>query len=386
MHLIFKSLERFDEYLPGFKDRYLEKFLWNYDDIKNIKDPIREIEKIKYLNVEFLFFSEKYSNLILKLRHAGYKVGLIGGIFTEKFASRYNIPYISSYPFKKLIIDFYFKDKALEKSETKLTICKLVNIIKNTSIKYLILPIDYLFLERFLIYIFKQAGKKTITIQDGFVSKKKNSIFPLWLSLKEKISDIYMVWGEYFFNIQKKYFKNTKILGYPHKLNFYLENKKTYNYKNRICLVGQDFENYDLHLGKIKQKLFSEISYILKKFNFNVFYKPHPSERNSFIPKKVKIFKGTLSDAFRFFDVFIGINSTLLMEASLNKKIAIQILLEKFPCDNFQQIGISYTYENKNLKFLPKFIKKIKKHLYISQKVVLRKECIHKRFIEILKN
>jgi len=384
MHLIFKSIDIFDKYLPGYKERYLNYFLCNYDLLKNIKKPIEKIRKnledLKISQIDFLFFTDKYKHLIIKLKSRNFKVAVIGGYFVEQFAKEYDIPYISVYPFKKLLIDIYLEDPEIRKKETRKIIKYLISVLNIIKVRYLLLPIDLLFLERFLIFLFRYNSTKIITLQDGilFDSKKDTIPFKVWLS--QKISDIFLVWGRYFYKMIKKYYKkDSYILGYPHELLKF--QKKKVLKKHSICLIGQDYENYSYQLGLRKKKILENVASILKNFGFKVCYKPHPGEK--LIPKNVKIINLSPTDTLKNFDIFIGINSTMLLEASMLKKISIQIesnYFAKLPVET------CYSISYRNIHKLPILIKTLHSPKNVSNKIVLKIQNVDERLLNIISN
>jgi hypothetical protein len=87
------------------------------------------------------------------------------------------------------------------------------------------------------------------------------------------------------------------------------------------------------------------IKNILKanKINVEFIYKKHPSER-WFSP--IKDFATTQSEIdINLVDIFVGFNTTMLINVSSMHKCAIQLISNRIKQDNYQNFGFCLTYK-----------------------------------------
>lgn len=120
----------------------------------------------------------------------------------------------------------------------------------------------------------------------------------------------------------------------------------------RICFVGEDWERYGF--GSIKKAIIQTYACIAKNFSspeFKLFYKPHPSEVDSYgITSLVE-----KTTSIENLDVFIGFTTSLLKDMATKHKLAIQILSKEVPADSFNLNGYCLSMDNdhklsKNIK------------------------------------
>lgn len=329
-----------------------------------------------------LFLEDRFKDLILSLKKKNSSVGIIGGVKAGKFAFKIRVPYYPIFHWRYSLIKLFEKDPKFTSVEAQKLVRNFSLFLRRKKVEFLVLSNDSLFIERFFIFCGKLEKITTICILHGLPPDKTNSEFR-----DGQFADYMFLWGE----SQKKLYRelkmrkkiaNLKVLGYPFftETNILLDKKK-------VCILGQPYENYNKDLGKRKREIFKVAINLLKSAGYNVVYKPHPGELNKdFIPNNVEIYDKDLKIAFRDFGVFISLTSTALFEASLNKRIAIQIYDETFGGDHFEEKGYSYTLMKKDLASLPNMIQKLDSPFPIPQNVVYQPEDIGKRFLELLED
>jgi len=365
-----------------FAKFYLEGLRFRKDSIKKTKNLLYFSKVLSNSNSEckILFFESKFKDIILSLRKKKVSVGIIGRLRDIEFAFEIGIPYYSIFHWEYSLIKLFEKDPKLSTKKAQRLIGKFSKFLREKKVKFLVLSNDSLFVERFLIFSARMAGIITICIQDGLFHKKTNPKF-----IHGQFADYMFLWGE----SQKKFYEALeakkkvavlKILGFP----FFTEENSSID-KRKICILGQPYENYNRELGKKKKEIFEFVISLLKRFGYTVVYKPHPGEiSREFIPNNVDIYNKDLRFAFREFGVFISLTSTALLEASLNKKIAIQIYDEIFGGDHFESSGYSYTLMKENIISLPRIIQELDSAFPVPQDVIYRPKDIGKRFLELL--
>lgn len=379
MHEVFQYPFERDTIDPNFSMQYIKNLIKESRKAKvmNILDGHFVSKNIK--KVDYVFFGINYLDIINNLQDSTKLV--IGGVKNKKtILMEDSNSYFPIYYFLPKLLKIYHLDPLMKKKSTEIFILEIVLLFKNLSAKYLVLPNDSLFLERFLIFCAKKAGMKTICIQHGLVQSVSNPII-----LDGKYADLMYVWSEK----QKNIFIESgvlptklHVLGYPHNivnLNRPLINKKKLN----ICIFGQPWEKYNMTLGMKKKEIFEQMKAYLPMHN--ILYKRHPGEVDlNFIPKDIQIYKGDLYKSLYSFDIFISFTSTALIEASLYGRIAIQLYDEKFQCDSFEELGYCYTFPSNKLAQIDKFIENIQYSYEMPQNAIKRNNDLGDAFLSLI--
>lgn len=363
-----------DSYTKGIK-HFLKKAEVYSKTIYPIASRFNSVEKKR-----FIFVSSKYRGLIKDLAK---DVILFGGVKDIFFALKNQLTY---YAHSKVIIELYNiflkHDLHFESLESQRLIEDISNLLVEISPEFLVVSNDSLFLERFLIYIARKNGIKSICIQDGLFFNKSD-----FRSLQGHFADYMFVWGE---SQAQIYLENgydrdrLRIIGYPFKRDKAKVGKID---RNSVCILGQPFEINSKELGKKKKEIVERVSSILGSNDFKIYYKPHPDEKDlSYYPDNVEIFRSSITNALNRFDIFISLTSTALLEASLYGKISIQIYDPVFNCDNFQKIGHSYSINIQDIEPLPEYINSLELPFNVLPSNILVVNNIGERFISIVNN
>jgi len=365
----------------GFLSNYLKSI--GYIGIKSglfKYFPYKLLYKYIGNDIDYVFFGTKYIDLVRSLSsHKSIVLTSLKDIsLVEKEKNLFIFPmnYIA-YGVSKI----FSTDPSLEKKSSEKIINFTVEFFKKTHPKFLIVPNDSLFIERFLIYCAKKAGVKTICIQDGIFQSLSNSII-----FHGNYADFMYVWSEKQKNILIEGGlspSNLAILGYPYKILTSRSYVRDYD-KTKICILGQPWEIYDKKIGEKKKLIFDKI--VSQFVGIDVVYKPHPGEKDiNYFPDNVRLFTGSLSEAIEEHDYFFSLTSTALLEVSLGEKIAIQIYDADFNCDIFEEIGWSYTcHFLKNTNFR-QYIDGINESFQIDEDALFLPENIGQSFLDLEK-
>ena len=344
----------------------------------------RLIYPISYWNLNnkrsFLFADSRLYSDIIKGEYVKNNSFLFSGLRSSLLAAKHFIPFYIFYEHIAEIYELYMNDPLLISKNASTLINKTIKIMKSVSPKFLLLASDCLFVERFLIYCAREAGIKSICIQHGIFLSRISRF------LDGKYADYMFLWGDSQANIYKNNefdMKKIRIIGYPYNI---VNSKNRISDKKKVCILGQPYETYRAELGNRKKIIFKELINILENNGFKVSYKPHPGEKNfSFYPSNVNLYKRNLKHALSEFDVFIALDSTALLEASIYGKIAIQLFDENFESDHFAKLGYSYEYPATDLKNIPNFIISLDKAYNVPKSSILLNNNVSKRFLDILK-
>jgi len=192
-------------------------------------------------------------------------------------------------------------------------------------------PIDRLWIRHA-----NERGIKTICLQHGIYSQA----IP-WYAQEEDIVKKFIALDAGQAQIIAKNIHPSKIVSLGKNSNFqWSSNGKVLN----ICFVGEDLERYGyLDMKMLIIDVYKYLAkYLINNTNFKCFYKPHPSEVASYgIAELIPI-----TFNVEQMDVFIGFTSSLLKDISTKNKMAIQILDDKIPCDNFYENGYCLSVNN----------------------------------------
>jgi hypothetical protein len=161
-----------------------------------------------------------------------------------------------------------------------------------------------------------------------------------WFAQEENIVDQYIALDDAQARIISRNIPSEKIVSLGDKSKFLWTPQKS---SLRVCLVGEDWERYGyFDSKKYIIKKYTEIAKNLMRNGVEVFYKPHPSEVNSYgITSMVKKISNCQN-----LDIFIGFSSSLLKDMASQRKLAIQVLSSEVIADNFELNGYCLSLNN----------------------------------------
>jgi len=235
------------------------------------------------------------------------------------------------------------------------------NIVLNRSIFIIKIILKSLNVDKFVLISFssrsahlsiaaKSLGIKTIGIMHG-LQQKEYAVYEFMESYEEKKKvgcDVYGVWSPCYLDYFRKYCKIVssenihysgllRPVNYPDKTD---EFSRVSNSKIKILLISEPLVS-----------IFEIIPYLdelLKHQDIDVSIKIRPMYKDSFYEslkveypksKQLKVVTGKINDASSDYDIFIGSNSTAVIEASLFGKLSVLVDTKKwgdyFELDNF---------------------------------------------------
>lgn len=322
-----------NKFRQSILDQYQRNARFSRMHIKALLLPLFMLTKAREKK-KYFFFSTKYDEIIKKLPRD--EVCIIGGPKQLLFAVKNNLSLISNMDFwgelseglkdYKISPGLPGKSRALEAEIRKLILPNSVFIIDNDSMP----------MQRLLIDIMRKCGAKICLVQDGiFQEKTAPHIIHGWYSDRVLCYDVY----------QQKIIANKlpshiriDVVGFYKKIHFYELSKNAC----KICFLGQPWYKYGEDYCEKYLSILSSVENVFQNHEF--YYKPHPWEDNApYIHTIKNIVKGSMDEAFGNFDVFISLTSTALLEATLAGKIAIQVIDDKFECDDLATYNYAYS-------------------------------------------
>lgn len=114
----------------------------------------------------------------------------------------------------------------------------------------------------------------------------------------------------------------------------------------RVCLLGEGWHKYNLERGARYFALMKQLKRDFAARGIPVIYRPHPGEGSWFARRHFcKIDRCSLAVCFERFDLFIGVSSTVLLEANMAGKCAVQIRDPLFAVDDYSELGYCQTFD-----------------------------------------
>jgi hypothetical protein len=303
-------------------------FRLNHLYIKFAENNIQYIEFIRSRSLKVFF-----TNIFKRRRFGIYYTSIV--YFINLFHKKSTYKDAPNNFFESILFDFHNENEVLIKS---MPLMKM--IFKVTNIKDFIL-ISFNHRGAHLSFAAKSLNIKTIGIMHG-LQQKEFAVYEFMegYSEEKKIGcDVYGVWSPHYLDYFKKFSKilNRDNIFYSGLLRP-VENFKTINLYQRTSL------------NKIKVLIISEplisaaeiipfLKQLLKHKDIEVAIKVRPMVRDVYyedlkilLPQSLnlKVFNGKIEDIAHEYDVFLGSNSTAVIEASLFGKISVLLDSQKF--------------------------------------------------------
>ena len=309
---------------------------------KNTKSDFRLnhlYEKYKENNIQFIEFIRDttiknfFINTFKRKRFAIHYMSII--FFVDLFMKSAQYSKQPHDFYQSILYDYYHANIVLTKSTLIIEqILKVLRVDKFVLVSFSSRSAS-------LAIAAKSLGIKTIGIMHG-LQQKDYAVYEFMQSYQEskKIGcDIYGVWSEHYLEYFRKYSKISTKNSF--QLSGLLRPAKSINQSNTFERVSRD---------KIKVLLISEplivvseiipyLKCLLKGDNIEVGVKVRPMIKDIYYEsmklefpeiKDLKVYDGKIEDIVDSFDIFIGSNSTAIIEASLFGKISILLNTIKF--------------------------------------------------------
>jgi hypothetical protein len=266
-----------------------------------------------------------------------YDTTVIGtGIKPIYDAALKHVPYYSTFRVSERLFDGIIND-----NDDRLidSVDRLGKIVKKIDPCLLVLYDAALPYTRAMALVAREAGIPSVVIQHGIY--QKNTVLK-----PEADADYSFVWGNYFKRLfvdkKVKPADRVKVLGYPYEIYDIPRRERS---KISVYYFGQNIESINYRYMNAKLDTLAGISRICEKAGFDFTYRPHPAERYlDVIREKISGLKisenETLNRSLANGDIFIALNSTALIQASLHSRFAVQLRNYPVETDDFEEIGM----------------------------------------------
>lgn len=226
---------------------------------------------------------------------------------------------------------------------TQKAIDLVVDYIKSSKIKLVILGNDKLFIEKLLQYAADKANINTIIIQHGIYNIDSFKVLDT-----SNTANHFLTWSEYVKDTYKSFYPDLKndvrVIGYP------LEIKKTHiPDKHCVLFLGNQYANYNKEEGEKYLEIAKTVFKICYEKDIDFVYRKHPSEivneHYEDLIEYISVNKNLMDDLNRS-SIIVGDVSSVMIEAGLVGRHVVQIIWSER-----SQVGLSdpmYSFTEKS--------------------------------------
>lgn len=307
-------------------------------------------------NKRYFFLGNRFSHLIASLPKQ--EICIIGGPRQLIYCLKNNISYIPNGYFWRLLSQGFttnVKNKLFRASLNKSNYLK--RLVASDAQAILVVENDSLPMQRAFCNIASDADIKTVCIQHGlFQSKTDAKTIDGWKC-------------DYFIC----YDKNQKlvitglgisedkvIIGGFYEPIVKANVSQTNENAIKVLFLGQPWFKYGDDYKEKYLKVLGILSAQFESENIVYAFKPHPWETDApYLQDMGNLFKGNMNEAIAGYDVFFSFTSTALLEVTMAGKVAVQIYDQQFACDNFENLGYSYSIQSDDLEKLAQDVLKM---------------------------
>jgi hypothetical protein len=199
-------------------------------------------------------------------------------------------------------------------------------------------------LNNLIAYYFKQQNKPVIYLQHGIYQLNNYKLD----DTTKTFASSYVVWGQPF---KELFIRN----GIDEKqVKVACINKPVYKAskpksENTVCFLGLPLMKFSNEVKEEMLNIICKTYYACLKNNLPFIYKPHPMEQVEHTRKLLaeRLLKPAIAKSTETFEIslkrygtFVGLYSTSLIEASIQGRNALQVLMSTKEYDNFESLGI----------------------------------------------
>lgn len=232
--------------------------------------------------------------------------------------------------------------------------------LRRASPDVVVVPNDSLPLPRVVVSAARRAGVHVVCIQDGVYLPSDHPD-----DLHGYSSDIVLIWGEFFgrlFNRSRR--PSMQVFGYPHPISPGVLRPSAPGARHTVCFVGQPYESYDRSLEPHKLEIVHRAVQAAERVGMSIVYRPHQGESAETRRKIATLVALTpkyerLDTALSRYAAFIGINSTVLIQAGVHGKPAAQLRHHAFGDDDFAAYGASASVDANDVSDVARFLRSI---------------------------
>jgi hypothetical protein len=220
----------------------------------------------------------------------------------------------------------------------------LTEAMRAARVEHLVVWNDVTVVERAMVAAARRCGVTSHVLQHGLYMSGDGD--PRIVGGAD--ADRSLVWGDHFaeFFVQSRIVNRDAIAvsGYPYRI----EPLRVCPIAADVCIVGQDWEGISADAGEGKLEFIARTLAACQRAGMSASYRLHPSERAAHVTDRfpqirIASARQTLREAFEAHPIFVSLNSTVLVEAGLVGRTAVQFRSSAFDHDDFQVLGGAYS-------------------------------------------
>lgn len=320
---------------------------------------------------QYIFYGTKYADIILSLPKQ--QVLIVGGPSEWRFCRKHGLAFYS------FIAPYQAVAEAIGGGDTAaLERCyqRLRSDFAQCPARFLVSSNDVLPATRFLIGALRATlpGLKLVCIQHGVYQSGYQNRFN-----DGHISDLNLVYDQHQGDILIR-------CGIPAEtirlFGFHSDHaaSEAAPEEPRICLVGEGWHKFNARLGDRHFALMKQLKRDLAARGRGATYRPHPNEGSLWVMRHFgKIDRRPLAACFERFDLFIGVCSTLLLEANMAGKCAVQIRDPGFDVDDYSALGYCQAFDHADVDAILAYYQ-----AWRTKARAARSEPVGSRFLQVL--
>ncbi|CAN5905366.1 hypothetical protein BH24DEI2_BH24DEI2_04040 [soil metagenome] len=325
----------------------LETFARRYRRYPYLFRPLEALNARTGRPVDILFMGVRFAELILAV-NIKYKVSVVvQGQGDLLWCLRHRLSFLLAWEWRAELLQAYRSQRGMDEKVDGV-VSSIAATLQGLNPRALVLENDSLFLERAFVRAARAAAVTSFTIQDGLFM----NMAPAHV-MHGHSTDYMLVWGDFFKHLYVDKgilpLERVEVLGYPHSLPERRSSTKKQN--PTVCLLGQPFETYDETLRKPRYEMIEHVATACEAVGLVLVYRPHPAENRAAVKREFPTLAMTnpsesLQQTIHDKAIFFSLNSTALVEAALQGKVAVQVLHKRFVADDFEKLGVCKSIED----------------------------------------
>lgn len=238
--------------------------------------------------------------------------------------------------------------------------------LRSVAPSVIVVPNDSLPLPRAVVLAARLRGTPIVCIQDGIYMPSDHPD-----DLHGYESDVVLVWGEFFRGLYNRARQpNVRVFGYPHPVPHGSRGATVVGSPKTVCFIGQPFEAYDHSLEAHKLDIVRTVVEAANRAGWDVVYRPHHGESTearqlvgAFVTMAPR--QERLGEALARYDAFVGINSTVLIQAGIHGKSAAQLRHPAFGDDDFEAYGAAASVDAHTIDDVARFLRSVERGTHV---------------------
>jgi hypothetical protein len=298
--------------------------------------------------LELLISLGRFERLSEQLHDATKSLALCSGMDDYKRAGKSSQSRFCVWQERRLLDRIYsqFRESgSLDRRRINRLLDRLGQRLKRSGVKSFVTWSDARFIDRAIVIACRRVGIRSAVLQHGIYLA--HTADPCFIG-GEKTSDT-LVWGNHFgkmFRENGVHRDQIHVVGYPYTLP--VQSIQTERPRQQVVIVGQDFDRIGGAHQTTKWAFTNAATIAAKKAGLRVLYRMHPAESTSWLQAQfpdLEVVDESLEATLARDAAFVGLSSTVLVEAALRGKQSIQVIVPGYEVESFEAFGVGITVQ-----------------------------------------